>query len=714
MQGAVAFIAQHLKVAGARVAPAVALLQEQCTVPFIARYRRDRTDLSEEELHRCSVLLERFRTLDAARGRMLETLRASGRLTAQLEAAFGAVTTQAELDELWAPFKSKRETHADVARARGLEPLARLLLDGADQRAFSAALARFSSRPDAPCTRADAEQGVRHLLHDDLVHTAEVRTSLQALYLSQARLSSKLIKKRAAAGAEAAGKEPGMDADRFALYHDFERPVRAVQAHQVLAINRGEKAKLLRVGVTPPHWAVVERAILKRWPPKPGVMGRRFWASVVEEAWAARLQASLGRFTRSHLTGMAHESSIETFERNLEALLLQRPLRGVRVLGIDPGLANGCKVAAVDEHGQPLEVGRFRVKRGGAAKASPLVTDLCRRHEIHLIAIGNGTASRDAELVVAESIREAQLDAKYTFVSEAGASVYSVSPLAQAELAEYDALDRGAVSLARRVQDPMSELIKVDTQALGIGLYQHDIKKSELAGALKGVVERAVSNVGVNPNSASSALLQRVSGLSSKVAENLIAHRVKEGPFLSRSGLKGVKGLGPKAFEQAAGFLVIDGDEPLDRTGVHPTDYRLARKVIQKLGDDRAALEKAASSPGELAQALDAAPETVSQICASLARPGLDPRDAMPEPLFRSNARSVDELQVGETARGRVENVVAFGAFVDIGVGLSGLLHASKMGDAALAVGAEIDVVVLEVDPARRRISLALKGGSRG
>ena len=702
-------IAAELKVRTEQVAAAVALLDDGNTIPFIARYRKEATGtLDEEQLQQIAEHLGRLRALDERRATVLATIEEQGNLTSELQAQIEAAANLTALEDLYAPYKPKRRTRASIAREKGLQPLADLILAQPRAKQTAAELAApFVG--EAITTVDEALAGARDIVAETISDHAAVRSRLR----ERALQVSTLVCERVAGAAD--------ERAVYQLYYQFEAPVPRLRPHQVLAINRGEEEKVLRAAVTVPEaeWLLAVRGHFRpdRLSPLAGEL-----QLAMEDAAKRLLLPAVERDVRRALTEKAERHAIEVFARNLRALLTQPPLSGHTVLGLDPGYRTGCKVAVMDPTGKVLETATIypHPPQNKKDDAHRTLLALIARHGVTLIAIGNGTASRETEQLAAGLTRDRD-DLHYVVVSESGASVYSASKLARAELPDLDVSLRGAVSIGRRLQDPLAELVKIDPKSIGVGLYQHDVDQKQLAGALTTVVESVVNRVGVEVNSASPALLGYVSGIGPKLAESIVAHRDAQGPFTTRRALRDVSGLGAKAFEQAAGFLRIrDGEDPLDASAIHPESYEVAQRLLARVGLAAGApkeeLKHALSSLREasdlvlLAAELGTGVPTLSDIFDQLVQPGRDPREDMPRPLLRSDVLSMDDLVPGQVLNGTIRNVVDFGAFVDIGVKQDGLLHKRAMPHGtSLQVGDVVVVSVLTVDKERGRISLGLK-----
>jgi uncharacterized protein len=698
-------LAQELSLRPAQVEQTVALLDAGNTLPFIARYRKEVTgSLDEEQLRQLAERLGYLRTLAERRAAILASIQEQGKLTPELVSAIETAATLQVLEDLYQPYKPKRRTRATIARERGLEPLAQLILAQPLTRDSLDTLASPYVSDDVP-TPDDAWAGARDIVAEVISDDAEMRQSARQLAMERAYLGCELT-----------------DAEKdsrhvFELYYEYVEAVPRLRPHQILALNRGESEGVLKIRLDPPSDVILNR-IAQKYRPDPRSPLAEQLTLATRDGWERLLAPAIERDVRRALTETAQAQAIQVFATNLKALLLQPPIRGRAVIGIDPGIRTGCKVAAVDATGKSL--GTLTIyphePQKQWAESKRILRQIVEATSADLIAIGNGTASRETEQLVAEAIREGAR-AKYLIVNEAGASVYSASPLARAELPDLDVSLRGAVSIARRVLDPLAELVKIEPRSIGVGMYQHDVDDKQLTEALDAVVESAVNSVGIDLNTASPALLRYVSGIGPKLAESIVAYRDEHGAFQSRAELKKVKGLGPKAFEQCAGFLrIAGGREPLDNTAIHPESYGVVCDLFVLMGaetkrglpaPDEVQAFRQANSLASLAGALDCGEPTLADIFDQLLRPGRDPRDDAPPPILRSDVLKLEDLKTGMRLKGTVRNVVDFGAFVDIGVKHDGLLHKSKLPrGATLEVGDVIDVTVLSVDMERERISL--------
>ena len=686
----------------------IALMDEGNTIPFIARYRKEQHGAMDDTVLRTlETRLTYLRNLQNRRDEVKKSIENQGKLTEELSAAIDHATTMTEVEDLYRPYKQKRRTRASVAREKGLEPLAAAIFaqNGEDPAILAA---DYINEEKGVSSIDEALAGASDIIAEDLSDDAAIRKQLRELMNRKAVLTCKAEDER--------------QDSVYRLYYDFSLPICRLQDHQILAINRGEKEGILKPVITlagNEGAALVCRAALK-----PTIHVSAFVRAAAEDAYERLIFPSIQREIRSDLTERAGAGAIHNFALNLKPLLMQPPVKGFVTMGLDPGYRNGCKVAVVDPTGKVLATSVVyptfseRKKQEAIDTLSALMT----RHKVQHIAIGNGTASRETEAMTVELLKK-HPDASYMIVSEAGASVYSASPLAAEEFPEYDVNLRSAVSIARRLQDPLAELVKIDPKAIGVGQYQHDCPQKELDAALGAVVEDCVNAVGVDVNTASRSLLQQISGLTATTAKNIVAYREENGPFTSRTQLKKVPKLGPKAFEQCAGFLrVPESKELLDNTGIHPESYQAARNLLSILGygkgESFATLcEKlAAYGSAKAASECGVGEPTLLDIAKELAKPGRDPRDDLPAPILRKDVMEMKDLKPGMELTGTVRNVIDFGVFVDIGVHQDGLVHISQVANRrlrhpseAVKVGDVVNVVVLEVDEKRHRISLSMK-----
>ncbi len=688
----------------------IALMDEGNTIPFIARYRKEMHGAMDDTVLRTlETRLTYLRNLQARRDEVKNSIENQGKLTQELSAAIDAAATLAEVEDLYRPYKQKRRTRGSIAREKGLEKLAQAIFaqDGSDPEALAA---NFVDPEKGVSSAEEALAGANDIIAEDLSDDPAIRKGLRELFRRKGFLSS-------------AATDPENDSV-YRLYYEFSAPLSRLQGHQILAMNRGEKEGFLKLTVNLPGnegAALVRRAALK-----PVMHISTFVANAAQDAYDRLILPSVQREIRSDLTDTASQGAIHNFALNLKPLLMQPPVKGFVTMGLDPGYRNGCKVAVVDPTGKVLDTSvvypTFSERKRQEAIAT--LSGLMRRHQVRHIAIGNGTASRETEAMAVEMLKSFP-EASYAIVNEAGASVYSASPLAAEEFPEYDVNLRSAVSIARRLQDPLAELVKIDPKAIGVGQYQHDCAQKELDATLGGVVEDCVNAVGVDLNTASYSLLRQVSGLNATTAKNIVAYREENGAFTARSQVKKVPKLGPKAYEQCAGFLrVPESKELLDNTGVHPESYKAAYALLALCGYDKKSMKDLSGLDARLEQVgLEQAAEacgvgvpTLLDIVKELQKPGRDPRDELPAPVLRKDVLEIKDLKPGMVLTGTVRNVIDFGVFVDIGVHQDGLVHISQVANRrlrhpseAVKVGDVVKVAVLEVDEKRHRISLTMK-----
>ena len=709
-------LAQELNQSLSHVENVIALLDEGNTIPFIARYRKEMHGAMDDQTIRdLAERLQYLRNLEERRGEVKSAIEAQGKLTEELAAAIDTAQTLAEVEDLYRPYKQKRRTRATVAREKGLEPLARTIFDQEKGTPAPEALAAaYIDTEKGVETLEDALAGASDIIAEWISDDADIRKVLRQQMMQRGQMGTKAAKE---------------DTDSvYRLYYDFNQPLHKLQSHQILAINRGEKEEFLKVSVDADReqsLRTIFRSVVV-----PGSSAMAFVRAAAEDAYDRLLEPSMEREIRNALTETANEAAIHNFALNLKPLLLQPPVKGKVTMGLDPGYRNGCKVAVVDGTGRVLDTAvvypTFSEKK--KEEAITILSGLVKKHGVEHLAIGNGTASRETEQMAVELIRRMGGGLSYMMVNEAGASVYSASKLAAEEFPQFDVNLRSAVSIARRLQDPLAELVKIEPKAIGVGQYQHDTPEKQLDAVLGGVVEDCVNAVGVDVNTASAPLLKQVAGLTATTAKNIVAYREENGPFTSRKQLLKVPKLGPKAFEQCAGFLrVPESKQVLDHTAVHPESYDAAEKLLTLCGYTAADVGTAAID--QLPQRLKAVGEekaaaacgvgvpTLRDVAAELCKPGRDPRDELPAPILRTDVLEMKDLKPGMVLSGTVRNVIDFGVFVDIGVHQDGLVHISqvcnkfiKHPSEVVAVGDVVKVAVLEVDEKRKRISLTMKG----
>ena len=702
-------LARELNRPAEHIENVVRLLDEGNTIPFIARYRKElHGSMDDTALRTLEERLAYLRNLTERKESVKASIAEQEKLTDELAAAIDAAQTLAEVEDLYRPYKPKRRTRATVAKEKGLEPLAALLFaQERDCPRPEEAAADYLSAEKGVETVADALQGANDIVAEWISDDAAIRRSLR-----------ELLEKRGTLRSLAATEEDSV----YRLYYDFEQPLSRLQGHQILAINRGEKEKMLSATVLLDRELALP--LLRRAVVKPGSAAMEFVKAAAEDAYDRLIYPSLEREMRAALTDKASEGAIKMFALNLKPLLMQPPVKGHVTMGLDPGYAHGCKVAVIDATGKVLDTTVVYPTYGERQKNEAItkLAQLVKKHGVEHIAIGNGTASRETEQMTVELIHKVSGGLSYMIVSEAGASVYSASKLAAEEFPQFDVNLRSAVSIARRLQDPLAELVKIDPKAIGVGQYQHDMPQKELDASLNAVVEDCVNAVGVDLNTASPSLLTRVAGLNGTIAKNIVAFREENGVFTTRRQLLKVAKLGPKAFEQCAGFLrVPESKNVLDNTGVHPESYDAAKGLLELLG---ATPKDARDLPARLnaygaekaAEALGVGVPTLRDIAKELSKPGRDPRDELPAPILRTDVLDIKDLKPGMVLTGTVRNVIDFGVFVDIGVHQDGLVHISQVCNKfikhpreAVAVGDVVKVVVLDVDEKKHRISLSMK-----
>jgi len=727
-QSILAILAAEIERPEARLAETIGLLDDGNTIPFIARYRKEVTgEMDEETLRTLSERLDYLRTLENRKHEVLRLIAEQGKLTPDLEQGIRAATVLQTVEDLYRPYRPKRRTRATIAIEKRLEPLADLLWgqdfpDPVDVAALTALAQDFVNTDAGVESVDDALQGASDILAERISDSAGLRATARDFLWRQGKLVSR---------AEDDSEKQTPEARKYETYFKFEAGLKRLRSYQVLATNRGEREGFLKVTVDLPIDSTVRALQGEIIKTEMGSALGQFLQSCTEDAYSRLLGPSLQREARRELTETAEEEAIKVFSANLRSLLLQAPVSGRRVLGLDPAYRTGCKLAVVDPTGKLLETGVIYPvpPRNDTRTAKETIGRLVAKFGIEIIAIGNGTASRETEAFVAENLSDwagKDRSLSYTIVNEAGASVYSASPLAKREFPGLDVSLRSAISIARRLQDPLAELVKIDPKAIGVGQYQHDVNQSNLAGALGAVVESCVNQVGVEVNTASPALLSYVAGIGPTLAERIVDHREVKGPFPDRLALTGVKGMGPKTFQQCAGFLrVANSDNRLDNTAIHPESYDIAAGVVDLLDIPASELGSAAGAETirqrtidyqELAASLEAGIPTIKDIVKNLSRPGRDPREDSPKPVFRTDVLDFDDLEEGMVLSGTVRNVVDFGVFVDIGVKQDGLIHISELSNDfvehpldVVQVGDSVQAIVINLDRERGRIGLSIK-----
>ncbi len=704
---------QELGIARSQAEAAVKLIDEGNTIPFIARYRKEMTGaLNDEVLRNLDERLKYLRGLEERKTQVLSTIEEQGKLTPELKKQIEEARTLVAVEDLYLPYRPKRKTRAGIAKEKGLEPLADMIALQLLSEPLPAAAAAYLSEEKGVKTAEEAISGAMDILAERISENAKYRAYIRKTTAAEGLISSEARDEKAESVYE--------------MYYHHEEPVKKCAGHRVLALNRGEKEKFLTVKILAPEEKILrylEKQVIVRENPVTSPVLKE----VIEDSYRRLIAPAIEREIRNDMTEKAEDGAIHVFGKNLEQLLMQPPLTGQVVLGWDPAFRTGCKLAVVDATGKVLDTVVIypTAPQNRVAEAKKVLKDLIEKYHITLISVGNGTASRESEQIIAEFIKEIPEHVRYIIVNEAGASVYSASKLATEEFPKFDVGQRSAVSIARRLQDPLAELVKIDPKSIGVGQYQHDMNQKHLSEALGNVVEDCVNKVGVDLNTASASLLEYISGITKAIAKNIVAYREENGAFTSRKQLLKVSKLGPKAFEQCAGFMRIsDGENPLDATSVHPESYGAAAELLKRLGYQPEEMKKGGLSGlgkkipdyKKMADELGIGELTLRDIVSELEKPARDPREEMPKPILRTDVLEMKDLKPGMILKGTVRNVIDFGAFVDIGVHQDGLVHISEMSEKfirhpleAVSVGDIVDVKVLQVDTAKKRISLSMK-----
>ena len=710
-------ITQELGVQKWQVEAAVKLIEEGNTIPFISRYRKEATGtLNDEQLRNLNERLTYLRNLEDKKNQVLSSIEDQGKLTEELKAQILAAQTLVVVEDLYRPYRPKRRTRATIAKEKGLEPLANIIMLQMTNKSIEEEAEAFVSEEKEVASVADAIAGAKDIIAEHISDEADYRIHIRDLTAKKGTISS-------------VAKDPETQSV-YEMYYEFEEPVKKLAGHRVLALNRGEKEKFLTIKIAAPEEDILrylEKQVITRENP----FTTPILKEVTEDSYKRLIAPAIEREIRSDLTEKAEDGAIKVFGKNLEQLLMQPPIAGQTVLGWDPAFRTGCKLAVVDPTGKVLDTtvvyptAPTNEKKIRAAKDT--VEAMIKKYGISLISVGNGTASRESEQVIVDMLKEIpEAKVQYVITNEAGASVYSASKLATDEFPNFDVGQRSATSIARRVQDPLAELVKIDPKSIGVGQYQHDMNQKKLGEALTGVVEDSVNKVGVDLNTASASLLEYISGVSKAIAKNIVVYREENGRFTSRKDLLKVAKLGPKAFEQCAGFMrITGGSNPLDATSVHPESYEAASRLLEKLGYSAediaggklAGLSRQIRDYKKTADELEIGEITLRDIVKELEKPARDPRDEMPKPILRTDVLDIKDLKEGMILKGTVRNVIDFGAFVDIGVHQDGLVHISQMSEKfikhpleAVSVGDVVEVRVLGVDEKKNRISLSMKG----
>ena len=706
-------IAAELGVRTNQVEAAVKLIDEGCTIPFIARYRKEATGaLNDEQLRDLYDRLVYLRNLEEKKQTVLASIEEQGKLTEELRSQILAAETQVAVDDLYRPYRPKRRTRATIAKEKGLEPLANILMLQMLKTPVLEEAAKYVDPEKEVATPEEALAGAQDILAEFISDNADYRKHIRELTMKKGSLVS-------------AAKDPDAESV-YEMYYDYNEPLAKAAGHRTLAINRGEKEKVLTVRIEAPVDDVI-RYLEKQVITNTQAQTAQILREVIADAYDRLIAPAIEREVRNDLSEKAEDGAIKVFGKNLEQLLMQPPIKGQVVLGWDPAFRTGCKLAVVDETGKVLDTTVIypTAPQNKVEEAKAVLKKLISKYHITLISLGNGTASRESEQIIVQLLKEIPVQVQYIIVNEAGASVYSASKLATEEFPNFDVGQRSATSMARRLQDPLAELVKIDPKSIGVGQYQHDMNQKKLSEALSGVVEDCVNRVGVDLNTASASLLEYISGISKVIAKNIVTYREENGAFTARSQLLKVAKLGPKAYEQSAGFMRIsDGKNPLDATGVHPESYAATKALLEKMGytledvknRNVVGISKKIRDYKKLAEELEIGELTLRDIVKELEKPARDPRDDMPKPILRSDVLEMKDLTPGMVLKGTVRNVIDFGAFVDIGVHQDGLVHISQMCDRyikhpleVVSVGDIVEVKVLSVDLKKQRIQLTMK-----
>ena len=703
----------ELQINRSQAEAAVKLIDEGNTIPFIARYRKEATgSLNDEVLRNLDERLKYLRNLEERKEQVINSIREQEKLTPELEKKILAASTLVAVEDLYLPYRPKRKTRASIAKEKGLEPLANLVLMQLTKTPLLKEAEHYISEEKGVLTAEEALNGAKDILAERIAETAEYRTYIRKATFQEGSLDS--------------SARDGNAESVYEMYYNFTEPVKKAAGHRILALNRGEKEKILTVKITAPEEKILrylEKKVITRENPETA----RVLREVTEDSYKRLISPAIEREIRSELTENAEAGAIKVFGKNLEQLLMQPPITGRVVLGWDPAFRTGCKLAVVDGTGKVLDTVVIypTAPQNKVEESKKILKNLITKYGVSLISVGNGTASRESEQIIVGLLKEIKEQVQYIIVNEAGASVYSASKLATEEFPNFDVGQRSAVSIARRLQDPLAELVKIDPKSIGVGQYQHDMNQKNLSEALQGVVEDCVNKVGVDLNTASASLLEYISGINKTIAKNIVSYREENGVFESRRELLKVAKLGPKAFEQCAGFMRIQGGKnPLDTTSVHPESYKAAEALLTRLGyvvkeltsGGLKGISKKVTDYKKLSQELEIGEITLRDIVSELEKPARDPRDEMPKPILRTDVMDMKDLAPGMVLKGTVRNVIDFGAFVDIGVHQDGLVHISQMTDRyikhpleAVSVGDIVEVKVLGVDLAKKRISLTMK-----
>ena len=716
MNKIIQIIAEEFNIKPIQVENTVKLIDEGNTIPFIARYRKEVTgNLSDEVLRNLNERITYLRNLEKRKEEVIKIIDEQGKLTDELLVGIGTAKTLAEVEDLYRPYKQKKRTRAIIAKEKGLEPLAKIIMEQKEEKSILEIAKEYINEEKDIKTEDEAISGAKDIIAEDISDSAKYRKYIKGACYREALIETKATKPE--------------EKSNYEMYYDYKEEIKKIPSHRILAINRGEKEEFIKVKLSKPEEKIlyyIEKDIIKG-----STQFEKILKDTILDSYKRLIEPSIEREIRSDLTEKAEEQAIKVFGENAKQLLLGAPLKNLVVMGFDPAYRTGCKIAVIDETGKLLDTTTVypTAPQNDVDGAKKVLLELIKKHHINMIAIGNGTASRESEMFVSDLIKEADHEVYYAIVSEAGASVYSASKLATEEYPDINVSLRGAISIARRLQDPLAELVKIDPKAIGVGQYQHDVDQKRLSESLTGVVEDAVNKVGVDLNTATPSLLSYVSGINKTIAKNIVSYRNENGKFKNRKQLLKVSKLGNVAFEQCAGFVrIFEGDNPLEITSVHPESYEVAEKLLAKLGFEKNdLLDKSKLSEikiklgnvniSKLSEELNVGSLTLEDIIKELSKPGRDPREEMPKPILRSDVLKIEDLKEGMVLNGTVRNVIDFGAFIDIGVKHDGLVHISELSEkyiknprAVVSVGDIVKVKVLSVDLEKQKVALSMRG----
>ena len=715
MDKIIGIISKELEVKEYQVQNTIKLIDDGNTIPFIARYRKEATGgLSDETLRTLGERLTYLRNLEKRKEEVTNSIEEQGKLTDELKAQIEKAITLAEVEDIYRPYKQKKRTRATIAKEKGLEPLATIIYLQTDKRTIEEIASEFINEEKEVLTIEDAINGATDIIAENISDVAEYRKRIKSMCYREGFIKTKATNEE--------------EKSSYEMYYDFSEGINRIPSHRILAINRGEKEKFLKVKLEKPDEKIIE--YISRDVIKGNTAFTDILNTAIEDSYKRLIEPSIEREIRSDLTEKAEEKAIKVFGQNAKQLLLGSPIKGQTVIGFDPAYRTGCKIAVIDETGKVLDTNTIypTAPQNDVEGSKKVLVNLINKYDVDMIAIGNGTASRESEMFVADTIKEVEKQIHYAIVSEAGASVYSASKLATEEYPDINVSLRGAISIARRLQDPLAELVKIDPKAIGVGQYQHDVNQKRLAESLEGVVEDSVNSVGVDVNTATPSLLTYVSGLNSSISKNIVKYRDENGKFKNRKELLKVAKLGKSAYEQCAGFIrIYDGDNALEITAVHPESYEVAEKLLAKIGyakndlKDKQKLEEIRTKLAEIKlkevkETLEVGELTLKDIIAELSKPGRDPREEMPKQILRSDVLKFEDLKEGMTLTGTVRNVIDFGVFVDIGVKHDGLVHISEMSNNyvknpsdIVSVGDIVKVKVIGIDTEKQKVKLSMK-----